>query len=217
MSQNELKQPLSLLEIEKLTIEKLEDALKIAMDAKRNNPDGSIYVQPASDKLNEEWCDADYWCCTPYYTNAPFFCLTTNLDSVDIENTEEIIKMFADEATYISSIVEKICKDFNVKSDIGWGFISIDADPSYTVKLFIKEEDSHKVKDMVSKYNEETIAKGYSPLTFNDVWHTVEGYFMEKPVKGGFFEKRKIKKMNKEVKSDLVGFLNSLHPYLRIV
>ena len=193
---------------------RLGDALRAAMENKRNNPGDIIFIHPEDTDLSREWNENGWWISTCFdYTNLPLIGYANYEIDYD-EDPETCLNMVADEEKYIASVIQRICQEFGVEDtteDWDLNFLN----DNYGIYLFIKPQQWDEVKRLVETYNHRVTSQGFKPLVLDENFKMVKGTFDGKYVSGGFFEKRKIRKQNKEHVKSLNEFLMILHPYMR--
>ena len=189
---------------------RLEDALRDMMQDKRRNPLNVSYLFPTDEDVFRKLDEKGWWVSSyPAISNIPV--IGTSEDNYDVsDDIEKYVSLVADEESYVASLKEKICKEFDVDPNIGWECSAINAEITSDIILVIKAQNREKVKRLVDEYNLNATANGYPTLTFDEKRMIVTGAYKGKRVSGGFFEKRKIKKQNKAQEAVLSDLINRI-------
>ena len=190
--------------------ERLEDALRDVMQHKRCNPLDTVYILPGDQNVCLKWGENDWWISTyPAISNIPV--IGTSEDNYDVsDDIEKYVSLVADEESYVASLKEKICKEFDVDANLGWDLVVIDAEITSDLVLVVKAQNREKVKSLVDEYNLYAASKGYPVIVFDEERLIVSGSYKSKGVSGGFFENRKIKKQNKAQEAILKELINRI-------
>ncbi|MBD5303765.1 MAG: hypothetical protein HDS18_03315 [Bacteroides sp.] len=190
--------------------ERLEDALRDVMQHKRCNPLDIVYIFPGDKNVCLKWGENDWWISTyPAISNIPV--IGTSEDNYDVsDDIEKYVSLVSDEESYVASLKEKICKEFDVDANLGWDLVVIDAEITSDLVLVVKAQNREKVKSLVDEYNLDAASKGYPVIVFDEERLIVSGSYKSKGVSGGFFEKRKIKKQNQAQETILKELINRI-------
>lgn len=192
----------------------LDEALSAAMEDKRQNPALYMFISPVDEEIDNEWGDADNLVATfPFYTNLPLISFHGDYNE---ESDAELIEKVKDEKEYVSKLATQISEFYEVDKNIAWRLTPMEVEDGFQVKLFIKQEEWPNVKTLVHDFNAKSNTDGFETLlTLDDSLEKVEGELKLKPVTGGLFAKKSIKKENQKYEEEFRAFLKSLIPMLR--
>lgn len=196
--------------------ERLEEAFEVMMEIKRNKPTEVIAVYPDGEDEAEEWDNSGYYVSTyPSCTNAPI--IGSMDDCLDLSREpRELLEMVADEKKYISGLADRICKESGVSGDAGWRLTALGLESPFEIYLFMEPDDWQKVVEKVTEFNNTLSQDGFTNLlTLDSRLMMVGGEYREMPVTGGFFEKRRVRKLNEKYKADFFEILDRLQDHMR--
>lgn len=198
----------------------MEEALLVMMEDKRVNPHGILFLCPCDKEEEKEW-DAENAFVTnnSIITNIPY--LNASMDDRVYGNDDLLsgIDKVADENAYVTEVARRIRKNYNVDVKGGWSLtaLSLYDENAMSVFLLVAPESWEEMKSLVNAYNAQASANGYSALSLNDKDMAISGEFSKRSERGGFFEKRKIKKQNKEQYINFLRLINKVIDHLRRV
>lgn len=194
----------------------LKDAVVMAAGQVKNNPLSVVYINP---------CDEDIYTITESFmdrlcignmtiTNRPKYTdkeynekpLKTIQDCEDVANEIQQILIDAD-------IAELGAVQFSKMSILGILFDSFkEFSESVKVELYLGS-DAEQLETDINSFNR-SLPKGMGKLTLDNEALTLIGEVKSLPVKGGMFEKRKLKKLNEDAIQSLHELIVKCYPYL---
>lgn len=189
----------------------LEEALMMAIGHRMQNPHEIVYIFPL---------DTD----TPimsFFDQGGFIIGSMDVSNAPIvyadgENTE--LKSIEDCKHYISSYKERFVNEGITNVEVGYNFIVMNVWESPQSQNVLQVDiklvsDSMGLTDMVNKFNQ--IDKEAGGCLVLDVKNsTLKGSVKTFPVKGGIFEKKRIKKSNESIVSAFYTLMRKVSEYL---
>lgn len=189
----------------------LEEAVIMAAGQVKNNPLCVVYINSAdeekavaADSYMDELCIGSF-----IITNRPYHFDKPILTKQDCKDVAANIQQSLNEAG-VSDLRPVV---FTKQSILGVLFDMFkDYSDSVQVELFLGS-DASEIAEAVQTFNR-NLPTGMGKLELDVEAKKLTGEIKSIPVKGGMFEKRKIKKLNEQGIQSLNDFIVSLYPYL---
>ena len=191
----------------------LKDALAELMQRKRKYPACVTFMTPESEELYAQW-NKNMWEIRTYAwcSNVPGIVLS---GEEEYDYPWQAINEVADQESYISKMVERICKEFGVSEDAGWELTDISDDDNKEVYLFIEPSKWDEAKKIVDSYLSKPFFKEAFNPTYDENRYMISGNFCTLSEKGFFFQRRNIRKQNNALNNDFEAMVKALTPTLR--
>lgn len=128
---------------------------------------------------------------------------------------EKVLHLMDHPEKFISEVTSKIneiCSDDPAKV---WRLNFWDFEEVTEIYLVIDSSEVENALKVMDEFNRDVAANGYQGLSFNKELCAITGELKPKAVKGGFFEKRRIKKENQFYDDRFALFISLVKTYLR--
>ena len=189
----------------------LEDAIIMAAGQVKNNPLCIVYINSADEeKATAADCCMDELCvgCLTI-TNRPYHLDQLVLTKQDCKDVAAKIQQNLNKVG-VSDLGPVV---FTKQSILGVQFDTFkDYSNSVEVELFLGSNAS-EIAEAVQTFNR-NLPTGMGELELDVDARKLTGEIKSIPVKGGIFEKRKLKKLNEQAIQSLSDFIVSIYPYL---